>query len=254
VRVHIRQRLVRQRHRLFALVSLLGVGIGVAALGSDLAAADSSFSCPAGTYQGLLYQFDPPVASFDVGNWPVVYVGVGLEGGGHVQYGDGSAPMGNTVLNVLVDQGVNATDAHLCKIDGNATTTTTTTVPVTTTTVPVTTTTVPVTTTTVPVTTTSVPVTTTTVPVTTTTVPVTTTTDVGSGGPTTTVGTTSTTAVDSFPAVPTTLPSPGSMTPVTQLPSTGARSSGITLAIATALLIGGALILRGVRRRVPTLD
>jgi LPXTG-motif cell wall-anchored protein len=311
VRIFNRQGLVQQRHRVIAVVSLVGVGVGMATFGAGPASADSTFTCPGGTYEGLRYQYDPAVAVVEVGNWSALWVGVGLVGGGHVLYGDGSTLMNNAVLNVLVDRGVNATDAHICKKDPNATTTTTvpvttstvpvttttvpvttttvpvttTTVPVTTTTVPVTTTTVPVTTTTVPVTTTTVPVTTTTVPVTTTTVPVTTTTvpdttttvpatttttvpattttvpattttvlattttEVSSGGPTTTVSATTTTDVDSFPAIPTTLPAPSATPPVTGLPATGSGSSNLTLGLGAGLLMAGALLAFGARRR-----
>jgi hypothetical protein len=221
VRIFNRQVLVQQRHRVIAVASLLGVGIGMATFGAGPASADSTFTCPGGTYEGLRYQYDPAVAVVEVGNWSALYVGVGLVGGGHVLYGDGSTPMNNAVLNVLVDHGVNATDAHICKKDPNATTTTT--VPVTTTTVPVTTTTVPVTTTTVPVTTTTVPVTTTTVPVTTTTVPVTTTTVPVT---TTTVPVTTTTV----PVTTTTVPVTTTTVPVT---TTTVPATTTTVAVTT---------------------
>ena len=213
--------------------------VGVVALGGVVAgvpfsaSADSSYACPSGTYEGLRYNYDPAVSSVAVGNWPAVYVGVGLVGGGHVQYGNGVDTMNNAVLNVFADHGANATDAHICKVDPNATTTTTEPeVTTTTTTEP------------------EVTTTTTTEP------DVTTTTEVDSGGPTTTTtepdGTTTTEVASGGPT--TTTPEPGPTNPVTELPATGGQQTRGMVATAALMLIGGALLMCGARRRVPTAD
>ncbi len=218
-----------------AMVGAASVSVGLV---SAPATADGTFTCPAGTYDGVLYTYDAPGSAIvEVGNWPALWVGVGLGSGSeHRLYGDGVTLMTNFVLQVEADTGQLANDAHLCKMNPVATTTTTVpdTTSTTTTTVPdttsTTTTTVPDTTST---TTTTVPDTTST---TTTTVPDTTSTTTTTVPDTT--STTTTTVPDTTSTTTTTVPDTTSTT-TTTVPDTTSTTTTIPVTTTTDSGSGG---------------
>jgi len=244
---------------IMATIGAIAVSAGVI---TQPAAADESYRCPDGNFSQWRDTFDPPAAFVTTGPWYIVYVGFGVESGGHVQIGDGVTNLGSQTFDVIAIAGEPATDAHYCKeVEEEPTTTiqaTTTTQPevTTTTTQPeVTTTTQPeVTTTTQPeVTTTTQPeVTTTTQPeVTTTTAAPTTTTESSVAESTTTsvqIAPPTTTTTTIAPTVPTVPPTTTAGSVSQELPRTGTDSARALMTFGSLMmLMGGVLVLRSRR-------